>query len=245
MTWHALHYPLRPGSEETVKDLFRRSGRPNFDVTDDDGTVVGRLLGTMAFVGDGKAIRVMEVEGALPKVAAHMSRQPEVRAFEDELEDHLAVPRDMRTPDGAREFFQQAALGSVHVVGGEQGEPQEWTGLFHQVLEGHEDDVRELASHTGRPDLTVRGGDGAEVGQVRGMMFFVGRGKAMRLVRISGQASAFSGHMSRQPVARKFQEALTPHLAVDRDMDSPEDAGRYFAKARLECVLSRRHDQEV
>ena len=112
-TWHALLYPIKAGSEETVKELFRNSGRPDFEVKDQNGNVVGRLLATMAFVGTEAAIRVIEVDGPLPRIAAHMSRQPAVRAFERELEDHLAEPRDMSTPDGAREFFQRAALECV------------------------------------------------------------------------------------------------------------------------------------
>ncbi len=245
MTWHALHYPIKPGSEDEVKDLFRASGRPRFDVADDGGTTVGRLLGTMAFVGPGKAIRVMEVDGALPQVAAHMSRQPEVREFEIKLEEHLTVPRDMRSPEGARAFFRDAALASVQVVVDQQGDPAEWTGLFHPLRPGHEPQVTALAEQHRRPDLTVRDDGGDEVGKVRGMMFFVGREKALRLVRIPGGVDEFSGHMSRQPVAREFQRSLDPHLAVDRDIDSPETARAYFANARMECVLSRRHDQEI
>ncbi|HEX5402954.1 MAG TPA: SchA/CurD-like domain-containing protein [Pseudonocardiaceae bacterium] len=112
-TWQALYYPLKPGSEEIVKDLFRRSGRPRFDVRDADGEMAGRLLGTMAFVGRGMAVRVIEVEGAIPVVAAHMSQQPEVREFERQLEQYLAVPRDMVTPEGARKFFRDASLECV------------------------------------------------------------------------------------------------------------------------------------
>lgn len=112
-TWHALFYPLKAGSEETVKELFRESGRPRFEVRNDDGDVVGRLLGTMAFVGKEMAVRVIEVEGPLPMVAGHMSRQPEVREFEQQLEAHLSRPRDMVTPEGARQFFRDAALECV------------------------------------------------------------------------------------------------------------------------------------
>jgi hypothetical protein len=111
--WHALFYPLKPGSEDAVKELFRSSGRPGFDVRDEQGEVVGRLLGTMAFVGREMAVRVIEVEGALPLVAAHMSRQQEVRAFERELESHLSRPRDMMSPEGARQFFRDSALECV------------------------------------------------------------------------------------------------------------------------------------
>jgi len=111
--WHALFYPLKAGSEEEVKQLFRESGRPQFDVRDDDGAVAGRLLGTLAFVGKEMALRVIEVDGSLPLVAAHMSRQPEVREFERQLERHLSKPRDMVTPEGARQFFREAALECV------------------------------------------------------------------------------------------------------------------------------------
>lgn len=112
-TWHALYYPIKEGSEEVVKELFRNSGRPNFEITAPDGQVVGKLLATMAFVGTGIAIRVIEVEGPLPVVAAHMSRQPEVREFERQLEEHLTEGRDMVTPEGARAFFQKAGMENV------------------------------------------------------------------------------------------------------------------------------------
>ena len=112
-TWHALYYPIKAGSEEKVKQLFRESGRPQFAVHDPRGNEVGRLLGTMVFVGTRVAVRVIEVEGSLPLVAAHMSRQPEVKAFEDRLEEHLSEPRDMTSPQGAREFFRRAGLECV------------------------------------------------------------------------------------------------------------------------------------
>jgi hypothetical protein len=112
-TWHALQYPIKRGSEEAVKELFRNSGRPSFEITSPDGKVVGRLLATMAFVGEGLAIRAIEVDGPLPLVAAHMSRQPEVREFEKQLEQHLTEGRDMVTPDGARAFFQKAGMENV------------------------------------------------------------------------------------------------------------------------------------
>lgn len=112
-TWHALFYPLKPGSEDKVKEIFRTSGRPDFEVKDQDGTVVGRLLATMAFVGTEMAVRVIQVEGPLPLVAGHIGRQPAVRDFERQLEEHLSQPRNMTTEEGARAFFRQAALECV------------------------------------------------------------------------------------------------------------------------------------
>jgi SchA/CurD like domain len=245
MSWHALYYPLKPGSEKEVGELFKASGRPQFDVRDDSGRTVGRLLGTMAFVGAGKAIRVIEIGGALPQVAGHMSRQPEVREFERRLEEHLSVPRDMRSPDGARAFFRQAALDSVQVVLGEQGKASDWMGVFYPVKAGHEQAVRGAALHNRPPNLAVKDDSGARVGQVRGMMFFVGAEKALRLVKVEGDRSGFGMHMARQPAAREFQQRLDEHLAVDRGIDSADSARHFFAIAWLECVLSRRHDQEI
>ena len=111
--WHGLVYKLKRGSEPQVEELFRKSGRPDHDVRDDEGARKGRLLRTIVLMGEGLAIRVIEVEGDISDVAAHMSRQKEVREFEREIEKHLAVPRDMVTPDGARTFFRESGLRCV------------------------------------------------------------------------------------------------------------------------------------
>jgi hypothetical protein len=245
MSWHALYYPLKPGAEKEVGELFRTSGRPQFDVQDESGQTVGRLLGTMAFVGKGKAVRVIEIDGTLPQVAAHMSRQQEVREFERRLEEHLSVPRDMQSPDGARAFFRQAAMSNVQAVVGDQGRPSDWIGIFYPIKPGHEQAVREVSLTNRPPSLAVQDDAGNKVGQVRGMMFFVGSQKALRLVKVDGDKSGFGAHMSRQPAAREFQRRLDEHLAVDRAIDSADSARHFFSNAWLECMLSRRHDQDI
>ena len=112
-TWLALLYKLKPGSEEAVADLFRNSGRPDHDVKDEDGNVVGKLLTTIAFVGEENAVRVIEVDGDYQSVPAHMSRQPEVKEFEDGIEPHLSEPRDLSTPEGAQAFFRKRGMRRV------------------------------------------------------------------------------------------------------------------------------------
>jgi len=112
-TWLALLYKMKPGVEEEVTQLFQSSGRPNHVVTDDDGNEVGRLLTTMVFVGKEAAVRVIEVEGDVRVVAGHISRQPEVKAFEAGVEEFLAEPRDLSTPEGAHAFFQRSGMRNV------------------------------------------------------------------------------------------------------------------------------------
>lgn len=108
--WFALLYKLKPGSEATVTQIFQESGRPDHEVKDDQGEVVGTLLRTMVFMGTEACVRVIEVEGDLGIVARHMGRQPTVRAFEERIEEHLSEPRDMRSPQGAQEFFRRAGM---------------------------------------------------------------------------------------------------------------------------------------
>jgi hypothetical protein len=112
-TWLALLYKMKPGNEEAVSEIFRQSGRPDHEVRDDDGNVVGRLLTTMVFVGSEAAVRVIEVEGDPRVVAGHISRQPEVKDFEAKIEEYLAEPRDLSNPEGARAFFHRSGMRNV------------------------------------------------------------------------------------------------------------------------------------
>jgi hypothetical protein len=112
-TWLALLYKLKPGASEAVTELFQQSGRPDHDVHDDDGNLVGRLLTTMVFVGSDAAVRVIEVEGDPRVVAGHISRQDEVKDFEQKVEQYLAEPRDLSNPEGARAFFHRSGMQPV------------------------------------------------------------------------------------------------------------------------------------
>ncbi len=104
-TW-ALLWKIKPGSEEAVAELFKSYGRPDHVVKDDDGNEKGLLVSTMVFMKGNEVVRVMEIEGAnFVEVAKHMGRQPAIKELEEKLDEHLLEPRDMSTPEGARDFF--------------------------------------------------------------------------------------------------------------------------------------------
>ena len=111
--WLALLYKLKPGNREAVTEIFQQSGRPDHDVRGEDGQEIGRLLRTMVFVGEEAAVRVIEVEGDIRGVAAHISQQPEVKDFEQKIEQYLAEPRDLSNPEGARAFFHRSGMRLV------------------------------------------------------------------------------------------------------------------------------------
>jgi hypothetical protein len=106
----ALTFDIKPGSEQIVEQLFANYGRPAHDIVDEQGRPTGRLLATTVFLKDQTVVRVVEYEGEFLDVARHMSRQPAIQALEAELDEHLAQPRDMSTPEGAALFFASSAM---------------------------------------------------------------------------------------------------------------------------------------
>jgi hypothetical protein len=111
--WWALMWDVKPGSEEAVQELFKNYGRPDPIVRDEEGNEKGRLLSTIVFMKGQTIVRAVEIEGALPEVAAHLGRQPEIQALEEKLDPHLAAPRDMSDPEGARKFFIESIMQTL------------------------------------------------------------------------------------------------------------------------------------
>jgi hypothetical protein len=61
---------------------------------------------------DNHVIRIVETtdDVPLPVLARHMGQQPAIRDLEDKLDEHIAEPRDMSTPEGARDFFMKSIM---------------------------------------------------------------------------------------------------------------------------------------
>jgi hypothetical protein len=108
--YSALMWTVKPGTEQTVEDLFRNSGRPDFTIRGADGTEKGKLLSTLVLMKGNVVIRVIEFEGDPREVALHMRQQQEVVELEEQLDQYLEVPRDMSTPEGAQKFFREAGM---------------------------------------------------------------------------------------------------------------------------------------
>src|SRR3954471_20112769 len=105
MERHALLFRVKPGSEASVAEILGGYERPA--TTIDDTT---RLLGTTVFMYRDIVVRVMEIEGDLRRVIAHLAGQPTIQATEAALNPHLAEPRDLSDPMAARAFFGRAMM---------------------------------------------------------------------------------------------------------------------------------------
>jgi hypothetical protein len=240
--WHALVYPLKPGSAEAVAEEFRASPSPSLEVTDEAGRVVGRLLGTLAFVGERQAVRVIEVEGPVAAVSAYMGRSPQAREFQGRLQPYLAVDRDLSSPASMGAFFRDATLRCVlskFNVSPAFRETSNWHALVYPLKPGSAEAVAEEFRASPSPSLEVTDEAGRVVGRLLGTLAFVGERQAVRVIEVEGPVAAVSAYMGRSPQAREFQGRLQPYLAVDRDLSSPASMGAFFRDATLRCVLSR------
>lgn len=108
----SLMWDIKEESRDAVRALFHDYGRPDHAIKDDDGNEVGTLLSTLVFMKDTHVVRVVETTDGvdLPTLAKHMGRQPAIRDLEEKLDEHIAEPRDMSNPEGAREFFIKSIM---------------------------------------------------------------------------------------------------------------------------------------
>ncbi len=109
--YFAVTWQIKDGSQDAVRELFHNYGRPEHVIHDDDGNEIGKLLGTQVFMRDTTIVRVVEAD--VPnfiELAKHMRKQQAIQDLEDKLDQYLAEPRDMSTPEGARDFFLKSAM---------------------------------------------------------------------------------------------------------------------------------------
>ncbi len=108
----ALMWDIKPGSQDAVRELFHNYGRPDHTIRDEEGNEVGTLISTQVFMRGATVVRIVETTDGvpLPTLARHMGQQKAIRELEDKLDELVAEPRDMSTPDGAREFFMKSFM---------------------------------------------------------------------------------------------------------------------------------------
>ena len=105
---YAVTFSVKPGAEVRAAEILSGYDPPQARIDEDTW-----LVGTTVFIKGTVVVRVMDVHGSLPKIMAHLSRQPVIQAVEEALNPLLLVPRDMSTADGARAFFMQAMMRPI------------------------------------------------------------------------------------------------------------------------------------
>lgn len=111
MNRYALTFTVKPGSEPEVSRILSRYGRPDAGRRPGGPALLRR---TSVFLAGNRVIRVIDVDGRLSEVLAHLARQPQLKAVEEALAPHLTEHRDLSHPDGVRSFLHRALLPVVH-----------------------------------------------------------------------------------------------------------------------------------
>jgi hypothetical protein len=106
----ALMFRIKAGTEDKVRDLLANYSRPTGVAA--DGT---RLVSTSVFMKDDIIVRMIEIDGELSGLTAHLAQEPAIQAVEAELDNYLVEEdrRDASTPDGARVFFRNALMEHI------------------------------------------------------------------------------------------------------------------------------------
>jgi SchA/CurD like domain len=111
MPFTAITYRVKPGHEDEIAEIFkdfRRVDTPR--LSGEDGSSVGRLLGTAVFIKDDVMVRMIHYEGDFSAIAAHMARQKGVHLLEEKLAPYLAEQRDTQTREGFQTYFRNATM---------------------------------------------------------------------------------------------------------------------------------------
>ena len=140
----AVTWAIKPGTASQVAEAFQ--DYPELDVTaiyDADGAEIGRVAGTVVFLKDLQVVRVIEFEGQLDDVIAHMATQSTVQQIESRLAPYLAVPRDTSTPEKFREFFLDSSMSVLYQAHEANKEPEAGMGPAGHCAE-RRDRLREL-----------------------------------------------------------------------------------------------------
>jgi hypothetical protein len=106
----ALIWTVKPGTEKQVEEIFANYKSPERIIRDEAGNEKGKLLATQVYMKDNTVVRVMEIEGDMREAAVHLGKQPAIQELEAKLDPLIETPRDMSTPEGARQFFMSSMM---------------------------------------------------------------------------------------------------------------------------------------
>ncbi|MCP2341090.1 SchA/CurD-like domain-containing protein [Actinomadura rupiterrae] len=114
MPYQAITYRVKPGHEDEIAEIFSDFRRvDDAELRDEDGTVVGRLLGTGLFIKDDVMVRVIHYEGDFVAVARKMAAQSGVHSAEAKLAPFLAQERDTSTPEAFGKYFRDSLMRPI------------------------------------------------------------------------------------------------------------------------------------
>jgi hypothetical protein len=231
MDRYAITFAIRPGSEAAVAAVLGDYARPPTEVDADT-----RLLRTTVFLRGTTVVRVVDVEGFIGTVMAHLARQPEVQEVERLLNPHLVEPRDLDDADAARAFFarsmmqvltQRSAPGAASRVGSRHA-------LVYPVLPGRGPEVDAIVQAGGDPPAAARAAS-----PLLGTTVFRKDDLVVRMFEIDGSLEGASDQLTRATPLLQAGRALQHLLAGTTDLTTEAGLRAFLVEQSMTVVTDR------
>ena len=114
MPYAAITYPVKPGHEDAIAEIFAGFQRVSSPVLRNEaGDAVGKLLGTAVFIKDDVMIRVIHYEGDFASVSRTMSGHSGVHRLEEQLAPYLTERRETSTTEGFQSYFSASTMRCI------------------------------------------------------------------------------------------------------------------------------------
>src|SRR2546423_7944170 len=168
MTFAAIMYKVQPGHEEEIAEIYspancKRVGAAQ--VQDQQGEQSGRILGTGLCIQDDTMVRVIQHEGSLADLAAHMGSQRGVHEAERHLAPYLAVQRDTETSEGFQNHFRNSVMQCVQQRAIEERPGAQLAALRYRIKPGSADAIAKIfADAQGAARPALRDQQGQKIG---------------------------------------------------------------------------------
>lgn len=238
MERYAITFDVKPGSEEAVATVLGRYARPETTIDDDT-----RLLRTTVFMHGTTVVRVVDIEGFIGTVMAHLARQPEVQEVERQLNEHLAEPRDLDDPAAARDFFMRATMQLVthRSVPGAEGRTGSRHALLYPVRPGHGDEVDAVVRGGGDPPPQAgeRPGGSPPPIVLLGTTVFRKGDLVVRMFEIDGALDDAAEHLSRSGALLQAGRQLQHLLDTGVNLSTSEGMRRFLREQSMTVVTDR------
>ena len=240
MPLSAISYGIKPGHEEEIAEIFSPRNFRRVDsaeIVGEDGRVAGRLLATGVFIQDTAMIRVIEYEGDIRRIGAHMARQEGVQEAERKIAPYLLEQRDTRDAAGFTQHMRNSAMRCLmqRQIPGVQG--TRLLALRYRIKPGCEDQLAELFGQVrGEAKPVLRGNDEQQTGVLAGIALFVHGGNMFRVVQFDGEVEDVARYMATRGQRPELERKLAPFLTEERHVETEADFLAEFEKATMRCI---------
>ena len=234
MPTHSLLFRVKPGSEARVAEILAGYDRPPTVIDDET-----RLLRTTVFMHGTVVVRAMDNEGSMQKVAAHVSRQPQIQAAEQALNPHLVEPRDLGDPASMAAFFRRAMMQClvdrrIPIQPGDAETTITRHALLYPLRPGTGDAADGVFQAGGDPPPRAGGT------RLHSTTVFRHEDTVVRLFEISGDLDEAIEHLVRAAALQSAGQGLAEFLDAGVDLTSQDGLRSFFHQQLMSVVTDRR-----